>query len=117
MSSVIAWPTSSWGMLMELFGSSPLEAGGMDLFHYMSVWGRGGGGGGEGGEGVKENYTLALHQLAGRGRRNKQKKDGAVFHSQDKELSTDSFGGLFQSNYLSSLAVVPLLLGRGRREL
>lgn len=37
MSNVIAWPGSSRGMLMELFGSLPLEAGGMDL---MSEEGR-----------------------------------------------------------------------------
>ncbi len=42
MSNVIAWPSSSGGMLMELFGSLPPEAGGMDLFHLMSVWGSGG---------------------------------------------------------------------------
>lgn len=42
MSSVIARPASSRGMLMELFGSLPPEAGGMDLFHLMSVWGPGG---------------------------------------------------------------------------
>lgn len=42
MSNVIAWPSSSGGMLMELFGSLPLEAGGMDLFHLMSVRGSGG---------------------------------------------------------------------------
>lgn len=27
---------------MEVFGSLPPEAGGMDLFHLMSVWGSGG---------------------------------------------------------------------------
>lgn len=39
MSNVIAWPSSSGGMLMELFGSLPPEAGGTDL---MSMWGSGG---------------------------------------------------------------------------
>ena len=42
MSSLTAGPGSSRGMLMDLFGSLPLEAGGMDLFHLMSVWGSGG---------------------------------------------------------------------------
>lgn len=95
MSSVIAWPSSSRGMLMEPFGSLPPEAGGMDLFHLMSVWGSGG-----------EKRITGWHCINWQER---CKRNDTMQHlslsRQRAELRL--FGGLFQFNYFGWKKVIP----------
>lgn len=67
---------------MEPFGSLPLEAGGMDLFHLMSVWGSGG-----------EKRITGWHCL--NWQEGSTRKD--TMHPLDRELSTDYFGDCFSS--------------------
>lgn len=85
MSNVIAWPSSSRGMLMELFGSLPPEAGGMDLFHLMSVWGSGG-----------EKRITGWHCFNWQ-EGSKTKDTMQCFLPLDREPSADYFGDCFSS--------------------
>lgn len=68
---------------MEPFGSLPPEAGGMDLFHLMSVWGSGG-----------EKRITGWHCF--NWQEGSKRKD--TMHSQDREPSTDYFRDCFSSN-------------------
>ena len=101
MSSVTAGPGSSRGMLMDLFGSLPLEAGGMDLFHLMSVWGSGG-----------EERITGWHRFNWQGEEEEGKKDTMqCFTHQTESWAQIILGGLFQFTYFGQFKVTPVYAG------
>lgn len=62
---------------MELFGSLPPEAGGMDLFHLMSVWGSGG-----------ERRITGWHCIIWQ-EGSKRERHYVILHPLDREPSAD----------------------------
>lgn len=80
---------------MEVFGSLPPEAGGMDLFHLMSVWGSGG----------EERITgwRCLNWQEGSKRKDTMQHFSLSIESRAQII----LGGLFEFNYLWWLKVSP----------
>lgn len=59
---------------MEPFGSLPLEAGGMDLFHLMSAWGSGG-----------EKRIIGWHCINWQGSVQQKKRQGNVSATRQRD--------------------------------